>query len=261
MNEKIDVLGVKFDNLTMDEAVDAALALLGKGVPAFVASGKMSVEEQYLLKKLVAATGGNVYLAKTLGENDGLLISEDRSPNRRGALVSGLVADFASAEVSALAAKIDAGEVRTVFVCGEDLKELGLSDEQLKKVEIVFLGTRANATTERASVVLPGRTVFEKAGTFVNQEFRLQKFEPAVPGAQGTENDLTLLAALAARASSSVVTDASVPAVWEGLRAECPALAGIRFEQIPDSGTLLDASPWAKIDFPETGSLVWKPKK
>lgn len=247
--------------VSFDEAADAALALLGEGVPAFVASGKMSLEEQFALKKLVAATHGQVYLAKTLGENDGLLISEDRSPNRRGALVSGLVADFASAEVSALAAKIDAGEVRTVFVCGEDLSALGLSDEQLRKVEIVFLGTQENATAERASVVLPGRTVFEKAGTFVNQEFRLQKFEPAIPGISGTEDDLALLSALAARASSSVVTDASVPAVWEGLRAECPALAEIRFESIPDTGTLLDASPWAKIDFPETGSLVWKPQK
>lgn len=247
--------------VTFDEAVDAALALMKDGVPAFVASGKMSVEEQFALKALASAVGGDIYLAKTLGENDKMLISEDRSPNRRGALVTGLVKDFDSAEVSALAAKIDANEVKTVFVCGEDLKTLGLSDEQLKKVEIVYLGTQSNATSDEASVVLPGRTVFEKAGTFINQEFRLQKFEIAVPGIKGTENDLTILSTLAARASSSVVTDNSVASVWEKLRAACPALAEIDYAKIPDTGTLLDASPWANIAFPETGSLKWAPKK
>ncbi|MBP3301677.1 MAG: (2Fe-2S)-binding protein [Opitutales bacterium] len=247
--------------VTFDEAVDAALALMKDGVPAFVASGKMSVEEQFTLKSLANAVGGNVYLAKTLGENDKMLISEDRSPNRRGALVTGLVKDFDSSEISALAAKIDADEVKTVFVCGEDLKELGLTDEQLKKVEIVYLGTQANATSEEASVVLPGRTVFEKAGTFVNQEFRLQKFEVAVPGAKGTENDLIILSTLAARASSGVALDNSLGSVWEKLRAACPALAGIDYAKIPDAGTLLDASPWANIAFPETGSLKWSPKK
>lgn len=247
--------------VTFDEAADAALALLKAGVPAFVASGKMSVEEQFALKALASAVGGKVYLAKTLGENDGMLISEDRSPNRRGALVTGLVSDFDSSDVSLLASKIDADEIKTLFVCGEDLKALGLTDEQLKKVEIVYLGTQANATSEEASVVLPGRTVFEKAGTFINQEFRLQKFELAVPGAKGTENDLAILSTLAARASSSVVTDNSPASVWEKLRASCPTLADIDYAKIPETGTLLDASPWSNLAFPETGSLKWSPKK
>lgn len=245
--------------VTLDEAVDASLALIKNGAAAFVASGKMSVEEQYLLKKLAEVCGGNVYLTKTLGGNDGMLISEDRSPNRRGALVTGLVNDFDSSDVALLAKEIDAGNVKTVFVCGEDLKAHGFTDEQLKKVDIVYLGTAANATSAEALVILPSRTVFEKAGTFINQEFRLQKFAVAVPGLAGTEDDVKILSALAARAASSVISDTSVPAVWEGIRKECKALAGIDFATIPDTGTVLDASPWAKIAFPETGSLVWKP--
>jgi len=247
--------------VTFDEAADAALALLKNGASAFVASGKMSVEEQFVLKSLAAAVGGNVYLAKTLGENDAMLISEDRTPNRRGALVTGLVKDFDGEDVSALAAKIEADEVKTVFVCGEDLSALGLTEEQIKKVDIVYLGTQKNATSEEASVVLPSRTVFEKAGTFINQEFRLQKFEAAIPGIKGTESDLTILSTLAARASSSVATDVSVASVWEKLRAACPVLANVDYAKIPDTGTLLDASPWANIAFPETGSLKWKPAK
>ena len=36
MSEKIDVLGVQFDNLSMDEAVDTALRLLDQGRAAYV---------------------------------------------------------------------------------------------------------------------------------------------------------------------------------------------------------------------------------
>lgn len=245
--------------VTFDEAVDAALALLREGSSAVVASGKMSLEEQFVLKKIAETCDVPVFLAKTLGENDGMLISEDRTPNRRGALVSGLVKDFDSSDISVLSKKIDAGEVKTVFVCGEDLKEQGLTDEQLKKIDIVYLGTQANATSAEAAVVLPSRTVFEKTGTCVNQEFRLQKFDKAIPGASGTENDLNILLTLVARASSSVVSDTSVPAVWNAIRSEIGVLAGIDFEKIPETGTVIDASAWAKISFPETGSLKWKP--
>jgi len=245
--------------VTFDEAVDAALALIKGGSAAVVASGKMTLEEQFVLKKLAETCEIPVFLAKTLGENDGMLISEDRTPNRRGALVSGLVKDFDSSEISLLAQKIDAGEVKTVFVCDEDLKAQGLSEEQLKKIDIVYLGTQADATSTEAAVILPSRTVFEKAGTFINQEFRLQKFEVAVPGAVGTEDDLTILLMLMARASSSVVSNVSVPAVWNAIRAECPSLSAVDFVKIPDTGTLIDASAWAKISFPETGSLKWTP--
>lgn len=240
-----------------DEAVDAARALLAAGTPAFVASGKMSLEEQWALKKLAEAFGGKVYLAKTLDANDGFLISEDRTPNRRGALVSGLVKDFESADVSALAAAVEAGEVKTVFVCGEDLLAQGFTAKQLKKADVVYLGTHRNATEAEATVVFSGRTVFEKTGTFVNQQFRLQKFDAAIPGVAGTRDELDVFAALAA--GGNAAADASAETIWIGLRRECPALAAIDFAKIPDEGVPLDAAPWAKIAFPETGSLLYKP--
>ena len=50
------------------------------------------------------------------------------------------------------------------------------SPAQLAKVSIVYLGTHQNTTTAPAKVVIPTLTVFEKNGTFVNQQFRIQKF-------------------------------------------------------------------------------------
>ena len=244
-----------------EEAVDAAHELLRAGTPAFVASGKMSTEEQWALKKLATVCGGEVFLTKTLAENDGFLISEDRTPNRRGALVSGLVKDFDSAEISKLAEKIDAGEIKTLFVCGENLLECGLTEAQLKKVEIVYVGTQKNATEAEATVVFSGRTVFEKTGTFVNQQFRMQKFDAAIPGATGTRNELDIIAALAARRDGNAISDASVNAIWAGMKKDCPVLAELDFAKIPQDGVLLDASAWAKTAFPETGSLLYKPTK
>ena len=49
--------------------------------------------------------------------------------------------------------------------------------------------------------MLPTLTVFEKSGTFVNQQFRLQKFTKAVPGPAGATDDLAVLGKLIAVAS------------------------------------------------------------
>lgn len=243
-------------SVEFDEAVDAARALLSGGVSAFVASGKMSLEEQWALKKLAGTFSGAVYLTQTLGENDGFLISEDRTPNRRGALVSGLIKDFASASIAKLGEAIDAGAVKTVFVCGEDLLEQGLTLKQLKKVEIIYLGTQKNATSEEATVVFSGRTVFEKSGSFVNRQFRLQRFDAAIPGMTGTRDDLDVIAAL-----SGSTTEASVGTIWIGMNKDCPVLSGLDFSAISDSGVLLDASAWSAVAFPEAESFLYTPLK
>ena len=53
-------------------------------------------------------------------------------------------------------------------------------------------------TAKYANVVLPGASFFEKSGTFVNQQFRLQKFARAVPGPHGVADDLVTLSRLLA---------------------------------------------------------------
>ena len=46
-------------------------------------------------------------------------------------------------------------------------------------------------TTAAAEVVLPALTVFERSGTFINCQFRLQSFAQAVPGPTGVLPDVT----------------------------------------------------------------------
>jgi NADH-quinone oxidoreductase subunit G len=284
-----------------DTTVEAAFAAAAEifasaaGSVAVVVSGRSSVEEQFLTKKLVAALGATPHLVSHIGAGDGILISADRTPNLRGALVTGLITQLHSGAaqpaartspatpasaasvaghpgpsvasgLAALGGAIDAGKVKTVVSLGEDLLAAGLSAAQLAKVAVIYLGTHANPTTAVSRVVLPTRTVFEKKGTFVNQQFRIQKFAQAIPGPAGALDDLVALTRLTAVAGSSAdaaakaapATSIDLHALWTQLAAEVPAFRAITFASIPATGLLLDSTPWAALPFVETETLHFK---
>ena len=85
-----------------------------------------------------------------MGQGDKILVSADRNPNVRGALVTGLISALPSAQLTSLATAIDAGKVKTVLSLGEDLTAAGLSAAQLAKVSVIYLGTHKNATSDAA---------------------------------------------------------------------------------------------------------------
>src|SRR5690606_23357095 len=157
-----------------------------------------------------------------------------------------------------LAADIDAGRVRTVIVVNEDLLAAGLSRAQLEKVTVIYVGTHANPTSEAAKVVIPTLTIFEKNGTYVNQQFRIQKFARAVPGPAGTTDDLDVLSRLIAGTGGGSLGN-TVGTVWTALAAEIPALAGLSYAKIPDTGHLIDGSACASLPYLEGNSLHYKP--
>jgi len=251
------------DRLSSTDTVDTLVAQAAElfkthaGAVAVVGSGRSSVEEQFLTKKLAAALKASTALVSRTGPADKLLVSADKNPNVRGALVTGLIAALPSQKLTGLAASIDAGKVKVVVSVGEDLAAAGLTAAQLAKVSIVYLGTHANATSAAAKVVLPTLSVFEKNGTFVNQQFRLQKFAKAVPGPQGATDDLIVLAKLATAAGASVPSD--LGSVWKLLAAEIPNLAPITYANLPETGLLLDAAPFAALPFVEGETLHYKP--
>ncbi len=265
-------------------ALKAAADLLQAGSVAIVGSGRSSVEEQFLTKKLAAALKAPVALVSRVGQGDGILLSADRNPNVRGALVTGLITELPKAAgdgapsprsshrgegaaapadvrlggLQQLAADIDAGKVKTVVAINEDLTAAGLSAAQLAKVSVIYLGTHVNATSAAAKVVIPTLTVFEKSGTFVNQQFRLQKFTKAVPGPEGVADDLATLAHLVAAVGGGT-QPADLAGLWAMLSAEVKTLAGLSYAQLPSTGALLDATPWAGLPFVEGETLHFKP--
>jgi NADH-quinone oxidoreductase subunit G len=251
------------DRLKSDTALDALVASASAifkasaGAISVVGSGRSSVEEQFLTKKLATALGAQAHLVKRVGEGDKLLISADRNPNTRGALVTGLISQLPCAELKQLSGEIDSGKVKTVIAINEDLLAAGLTAAQLAKISVIYLGTHANGTSAVAKVVIPTVTVFEKAGTFINQQFRIQKFIQAVPAAAGSFNDLAALGALSAAAGSSVASE--IGTLWPVIAAEVPALATMLYKNIPETGLLLDSTPWSGLSFPEGETLHYKP--
>ncbi len=239
-------------------AINTAAQLLKSGGVAVIGSGRSSVEEQFLTKKIADAVKASTHLVSRVGQGDKILISADRNPNVRGALVTGLINRLPEASLSSLAQAIDAGKVTSVLAINEDLAAAGLSAEQLAKVAIVYLGTTANATSEAARVVLPSHTVFEKSGTFINQQFRIQKFNTAVPGLTGTTNDLTILSKLLVAVGGTAV-GADLGAIWKGLSSEVAILAGQSFASIPETGLVLNRTDFENLAFAEGETLHYKP--
>ncbi|HVS53611.1 MAG TPA: 2Fe-2S iron-sulfur cluster-binding protein [Opitutaceae bacterium] len=270
---------------TLDMAANTVAEIFkaSAGAIAIVGSGRSSVEEQFLAKQLADALQASTHLVSRVGEGDGILISADRNPNLRGALVTGLISalpkvgdatpssrqsergEGAASPVavrtgglSDLAAAIDAGRVKTIVAINEDLAAAGLSAAQLAKVSIVYLGMHANATSAAAKVAIPTLTVFEKSGTFVNQQFRIQKFFKAVPGPIGAVDDLVALARLVTAAGGASVAS-EINGLWSSIAATVPALGTMTFANLPETGLLLDATPWAALPFVEGETLHYKP--
>jgi len=274
------------------EALAQGEVLLKAGGVAIVGSGRSSVEEQFLTRKLADAIAAQAWLVSRVGQGDGLLISADRNPNVRGALVTGLIKTLPAAGdatlsrpgdatpssrkaadggeggaapagigvggLAQLAAQIDAGEIRTVVSIGEDLTVAGLGEAQFGKIAIVYLGSHANATSAAAKVVIPTLTVFEKAGTFINQQFRIQKFAQAVPGPQGVADDLETLAGLVLAAGGGALAS-DLDGLWTTLASEIRQLATVTHRNLSDTGLLLDAGDFAALPYSEGATLHFKP--
>ena len=169
---------------------------------------------------------------------------------QRGALVTGLTDRAPVADLKSLAAEIDAGKVKSVLIVREDAAMLGLPAATLAKARTVVLATHHNVTTAAAEVVLPALTVFERSGTLINCQFRLQAFAQAIPGPAGTLPDALLLARLAG---------ADAKDTWTELATNVPALAGLDGAKLPAEGVALDGAAWSHHKFPEGKLLKFAP--
>ncbi|MDR3229777.1 MAG: (2Fe-2S)-binding protein [Puniceicoccales bacterium] len=266
--------GVTADTTT---AVSAAAQILrtaaSAGKLAYVVSGRLAVEEQALLRELRDAAPGPVWLPRRAGTGDGLLLGEDRTPNLRGALLTGLCDHAGDDSLASLADALGRGEIAALAVFREDITALGVTGELLKKhaVKVVYLTTHADALTVYADAVFPALSVFEKDGSFVNEQFRLQKFLKAVPGPHGIVPETALLRRLADATNATNDATGKPPdasdgaaaetpeSVWRRLGARAGVFAGLTFAGIPPTGVLLDATAWAHLRFPGTRSLHHTP--
>jgi len=248
-------------------AVEEALQSLAdtirsaKGL-AIVGSGKASVEEMWLLRKIVDAVPAGTklrYVVPHVEEGDGMLVSSDRNPNTRGALLTGFIDKLDQCDGKTLKEAVDDGSVDTVIACNECISYAEISKEDLKKLRFVYMGTHFCDSSQYANIEIPLLTVFEKAGSFVNQQFRLQKFAQVLPGPDGVLSDVAFFTALLTALGGKAPKSATSEDIWARISAEVPQFSGISFDAIPSDGQLLDGSAYAGEPFAEGKSLHYEP--
>ncbi|MCC5834098.1 MAG: (2Fe-2S)-binding protein [Opitutales bacterium] len=246
-----------------EEALTLASTYLRNGRSAIVASGRLSVEEQYLLTRIASHAPGETpaWLVARHAEGDGKLLSADRNPNVRGALVTGLIDRIPEAQLSQLSAALESGKVENLIVVGEDITQAGISIDQIKKANVVYIGAVHCDTAQYAKVEIPLLTVFEKAGSFINQQFRVQKFAQAVPGPKGVLFGLSNFTQLLAAVSDGKDRiEPSPAAVWTEMAAAIDEFKELSFSAIPSTGQLIPADRFADLPFVEGKSLHFEPR-
>lgn len=245
-----------------EEALTLASTYLRNGRSAIVASGRLSVEEQYLLSLISSHSPGETpaWLVARHGEGDGKLLSADRNPNVRGALMTNLIAELPKSELSELSLALDKGIIDNLIVVGEDITKAGISIAQIKKTNVVYIGSHHCDTAQYAKVEIPLLTVFEKAGSFINQQFRVQKFAQAVPGPKGVLFGLSNFTQLLAAVSDGKdIVEPSPAAVWARMSTDIAEFKDLSFAGISPTGELVNPDRFAELPFVEGKSLHFEP--
>ena len=241
------------------ETAQAAAELLKTGDVALIGSASSSVEEQFFYRMMADRCGASVSLVNHTGSGDGILLSEERTPNLRGALLNGLITQLPEAELSLLAGEINSGAINTLVVVNEDVTKLGISSDLLAKVKLVYFGTHANAVSQVANIVCPSLMVYEKDGSFVNQSFRLQKFKAAVPGPRGIQSDITVLEKIVVALGDEKPSALTIDVAWQRIAEQVSAFAEFSWRGISDEGVALDPAPFIDLPFVETKNLKFDP--
>jgi NADH-quinone oxidoreductase subunit G len=203
---------------------------------ALIASARMTNEELFLARRLAAGLKiENFDVLPRPQKGDGFLISDDGNPNTTGAKLLGM----ATGKLPAIAAGVASGQITGLIVLGEDAVDCGISEEHLKNLEtLVVTGILANATTRRATVVLPTSAWAEKRGSMVNIKGRIQRLNQAIQPPGQARDDWEVLRDLvqATGGSNGVYT---IEEVFKVMASEVPALRGLTLSRIGDLGTQL----------------------
>ena len=197
---------------TWDAAADAAWTRLGAaadrggpGAVAVIASAGATNEEMHLLKRLhdQVQGGGIAFPEHRVGEDDGLLLNADRTPNRRGAREICGEASVDGTALAAIRSRLEAGALRGLLVAGESgLAEQGWRAEWLDRLDVLVVLEQFGSAEvlARAQVVLPLAAWAEIEGTYVNFGGRVQRLRPAVRAPGEVRPGWQIVAALGERA-------------------------------------------------------------
>jgi NADH-quinone oxidoreductase subunit G len=239
-----------------DDTVAAVAEAVRRHPPeqvAVLASPRMANEDLMALRRLLEARGIRQVAfdvpPASPAEGDDFLLRADRTPNRRGAELIGLGGDAAG-----ILAAARGGRLRCLWVFHHDLLAAGWPSseaaEALGRVEtVIFTGTNANATSDRAHWVLPAAAWVEREGTFTNFEGRVQRFRTAVQPLGGALAEWDLLGrVLGAVGHPTAATRAEH---WfRDLARTVGAFADMSYQSVGDTGQMIAGATSAGAPVP-----------
>jgi len=227
------------------EAVDRAAALLretaarhGAASVAAIVSARLTVEDLFMARKALEQAGITriVVPPHESGEDDALLLRRDRTPNARGAEITGVGRPDAAA-TARLAGEIVAGHVRGLLVVGEDPVGDGvLSAETLAELDaLVVIDAWRTGTVEAAHVALPATAPYEADGVVVNFQGRVQRLRRGVTAPGLAEPTWRWLRELGRRFGLAGSWN-TASAVFDQAAAELKPLASLSYRSLAATG-------------------------
>src|SRR4051812_7994155 len=235
------------ENTGWSQALDAVhqrIAEAAGGEIAFLGSGFLTTEEAYLFAKLGDRAGASHRSVPVDLGPEWTIPSHQRppikgreaAPNRRGAELAGLGGedDFLQGD--------GASKCAVLVVCDSDFGKAAWDPEtvaRLRKAKfLVVFGWADSPLAQAADVALPVAHHGEKDGTFVNVEWRVQRFEKAFPPTGQVRPAVEVLADLLSRFETGWA-QLSAATVFDRLAGELPAFAGLSWRRLPATGASL----------------------
>ncbi len=215
-----------------------ALRSAGDGLAGIV-STTATCEEAFLFDRVIRGMGGVVVpwygpggRIDPAGKND-FLHRKDPNPNTLGvdAILENPVA------FDDLLAKIEAGSITTLLILGADLTD-EISGKLGVLSQVISIVTSESSASRASSLVLPGTIPFEKSGTLVNGDGRLQRFDQVLELPDDALTEIGILSNLLTRCEAGEPCEDAAQA-FDALAGAVRMFEGISFSTIPTGGTQL----------------------
>jgi NADH-quinone oxidoreductase subunit G len=218
----------------------------GQGDVVVLGSGFLTCEEAYLFAKLADGMGATHRpVPVDLGPEWTIprhqrppIKGREQAPNRRGAELAGLGGSAEDLLLGDAAARC-----AVLIVSDSDFGQAAYSAEAVAKLRqakfLVVFGWADSPLAQAADVALPVAHHGEKDGTFVNVEYRVQRFERAFPPPGQTRPAVEALGDLLSRFEEGW-SNLTPGKVFDRLAGEIPAFAGLHWHGLPATGAALN---------------------
>ena len=174
-------------------------------------------------------------------------IEGDKNPNTRGARLLAGTAGRGGRSVADIIAAAAEGRIRTLlFLRGGPPEEFGdptvVGRALDRAATVIVVDYATSPVTERAHWVLPGVSSFEKDGTFINSQGRVQRSRKVFTLRGDTREEWRILQDLGAALGVLPETDPSAELIFDRIARTVPAFAGLSYTALGDLGAPLPSA-------------------